>query len=520
MAVKAALIRIEPKNEIRFIGPFNTTVSTQLKLTNMTENQVFFKIKTTSPRSYCVRPNDGLIGPMEVGIVQIILQPFDYNPNDKQLSKHKFMVQSRYAPENATTADSDNAFKVVTEEMEIHDARLRSVFELPAQSEEDNPFSTIEPLQHFFEKKVNRNPVETTAQEDPSLHLEIDTIRKRNAALIMENIELKKNSSRPTPVTYPSLRLEIDTIRKRNAALIMENIELKKNSSRPTLVTYHTQEDPSLRLEIDTIRKRNAALIMEKIELKKNSSRPTPVTYHTQEDPSLRLEIDTIRKRNAALIMENIELKKNSSRPTPVTYHTQEDPSLRLEIDTIRKRNAALIMENIELTTLLNILTEEMEMHDARLKCGFELPAQSEDNPFSTIEQLQHSFEKKVNLDPAETTAQEDPSLRLEIDTIRKRNAALILENIELKKISRPSPVTSHSPGQALKKTSALLNILTEEMEMLDSCLKCGLELPAQSEDNPFSTIEQLQHSFEKKVNLDPADDHTRRPHKKTLPSI
>lgn len=200
MAGKAALIRIEPENEIRFIGPFNSTVSTQLKLTNMTENQVFFKIKTTAPRSYCVRPNNGLISPMDVGIVQVMLQPFDYNPNDKERSKHKFMVQSRYAPEDATTADSDNAFKSVTEGVEMHDARLKCVFELPAPSEEDNPSSTSEPSQHSFEKKVNLNTAETTTQEDPSLRLEVDTIRKRNAALIMENIELKKSSHRPAPV--------------------------------------------------------------------------------------------------------------------------------------------------------------------------------------------------------------------------------------------------------------------------------------------------------------------------------
>lgn len=52
----------------QFIGPFTgTPIASYLKLTNPTSNQkVYFKIKTTAPKRYCVRPNSGLIKPKEI----------------------------------------------------------------------------------------------------------------------------------------------------------------------------------------------------------------------------------------------------------------------------------------------------------------------------------------------------------------------------------------------------------------------------------------------------------------------
>ena len=46
-------------------GPFTEVVSSELKLINPSEKNVCFKIKTTAPRRYCVRPNSGIVGPKE-----------------------------------------------------------------------------------------------------------------------------------------------------------------------------------------------------------------------------------------------------------------------------------------------------------------------------------------------------------------------------------------------------------------------------------------------------------------------
>ena len=44
-------------------GPFDRVVTEQLALTNTSDRRAAFKIKTTAPRRYCVRPNAGIVEP-------------------------------------------------------------------------------------------------------------------------------------------------------------------------------------------------------------------------------------------------------------------------------------------------------------------------------------------------------------------------------------------------------------------------------------------------------------------------
>ncbi|KAF0874531.1 VAPB protein, partial [Crocuta crocuta] len=111
-------------------GPFTDVVTTNLKLGNPTDRNVCFKVKTTAPRRYCVRPNSGIIDAGASINVSVMLQPFDYDPNEK--SKHKFMVQSMFAPTD--TSDMEAVWKEAKPE-DLMDSKLRCVFELPAENE-------------------------------------------------------------------------------------------------------------------------------------------------------------------------------------------------------------------------------------------------------------------------------------------------------------------------------------------------------------------------------------------------
>lgn len=44
-------------------GPFTEVVTANLNLRNPSNNPVIFKVKTTAPKQYCVRPNSGLLQP-------------------------------------------------------------------------------------------------------------------------------------------------------------------------------------------------------------------------------------------------------------------------------------------------------------------------------------------------------------------------------------------------------------------------------------------------------------------------
>lgn len=121
-----------------------------MKLTNPTDKKVLFKIKTTAPKKYCVRPNSGLLNaeqtaqiaskfaPLNIrksdndGDISVCLQPFRYDPNEK--NKHKFMVQTVMAPPSGD-AQLETVFKEVSPEF-VMDSKLKCVFEMPAQEQQ------------------------------------------------------------------------------------------------------------------------------------------------------------------------------------------------------------------------------------------------------------------------------------------------------------------------------------------------------------------------------------------------
>ncbi|KAG9356025.1 hypothetical protein JZ751_000869, partial [Albula glossodonta] len=121
------------------VGPFTDVVTTNLKLKNPSERPVCFKVKTTAPRRYCVRPNSGYIEPGATVTISVMLQPFDYDPNEK--SKHKFMVQTVFAPPNVS--DMEAVWKDVKPE-DLMDSKLRCVFELPTENDKVNDAESVQ----------------------------------------------------------------------------------------------------------------------------------------------------------------------------------------------------------------------------------------------------------------------------------------------------------------------------------------------------------------------------------------
>lgn len=142
MQKSSQVLVIDPPAEITFKGPFTDVVTSHIKLTNPTEKQVCFKVKTTAPKQYCVRPNSGLIPPSDSVLVSVMLQPFDYNAEER--NKHKFMVQSAFVPSDEHSLE--NIWKN-TPANEIMDSKLRVVFDVPDQAAEKHVVSKAQPVQ-------------------------------------------------------------------------------------------------------------------------------------------------------------------------------------------------------------------------------------------------------------------------------------------------------------------------------------------------------------------------------------
>ncbi|ORZ38452.1 PapD-like protein [Catenaria anguillulae PL171] len=87
-------IELDPSQQLSFPRPLADGSSVTLKLRNPGDVTVAFKVKTTAPKQYCVRPNCGNIGPRETVDISVLLQPMKIEPPAGFKCKDKFLVQS------------------------------------------------------------------------------------------------------------------------------------------------------------------------------------------------------------------------------------------------------------------------------------------------------------------------------------------------------------------------------------------------------------------------------------------
>ncbi|KAL3692839.1 hypothetical protein R1sor_006490 [Riccia sorocarpa] len=125
------LLSIQP-GELKFPFELKKQISCSLRLVNTTDNYVAFKVKTTSPKKYCVRPNTGLVLPQSSSDVTVTMQAQKEAPPDMQC-KDKFLVQSVIAPFGISVKEVNQELFNKDAGKEIHEAKLRVLYVAPPQ---------------------------------------------------------------------------------------------------------------------------------------------------------------------------------------------------------------------------------------------------------------------------------------------------------------------------------------------------------------------------------------------------
>jgi hypothetical protein len=97
-------VEIDPPEQLEFNRPFTQQVARYLKVRNTNDTAVAYKVKTTAPRSYCVRPNSGRIEPGQEVEVQVLLQAMKVDIPPDMKCKDKFLLQSTKINDESTEA--------------------------------------------------------------------------------------------------------------------------------------------------------------------------------------------------------------------------------------------------------------------------------------------------------------------------------------------------------------------------------------------------------------------------------
>eukprot|EP00250_Pteridium_aquilinum_P033765 c6249_g1_i2 orf=258-977(+) len=140
--MRTEVLSIQP-GELKFPFELRKQISCSVQLVNTTESYVAFKVKTTSPKKYCVRPNTGVISPGATCDVTVTMQAQRDAPPDMQC-KDKFLVQSVALADDADHKEvSQDAFNKA-QGKEVFETKLRVVYVSPPQPPSPVPESSEE----------------------------------------------------------------------------------------------------------------------------------------------------------------------------------------------------------------------------------------------------------------------------------------------------------------------------------------------------------------------------------------
>ncbi|XP_013189147.1 vesicle-associated membrane protein-associated protein B/C isoform X3 [Amyelois transitella] len=192
------VLTIEPQNELKFkvdsAGLFEQGYTTYMRLINPSSDTVLFKIKTTAPKKYCVRPNSGVLEPNSKVEIAITPQPVYVDPNEK--NKHKFMVQSVIAPEGKTNIDQ--VWKEISPD-QLMDYKLKCVFETPRGTNlndaGDNAAQNDVTKKRVAVAESSTKTLPTSENVESDLQkasLEVILLREEESKLRQENLQLKE----------------------------------------------------------------------------------------------------------------------------------------------------------------------------------------------------------------------------------------------------------------------------------------------------------------------------------------
>lgn len=133
-----SLLSITPAEELVFTGTTSTgEILQSLSLTNNTLSTVAFKVKTTSPESYRVRPSSGIIPANSSADVSVFLQP----GHAASVVKDKFLVMSTELQDDKSPSELAALWKTIPK-ANIVEHRLRCRF-LASSSQLSGQYSDI-----------------------------------------------------------------------------------------------------------------------------------------------------------------------------------------------------------------------------------------------------------------------------------------------------------------------------------------------------------------------------------------
>ncbi|CAL5056717.1 unnamed protein product [Urochloa decumbens] len=183
------LLRVSP-SDLKMPFELKKQNSACLELFNKTDQRVAFKVKTTNPKKYAVRPANGFVPPRGSLGISITMQAPKEIPPDYHC-KDKFLVQS-IVVEEGTKDIADDMFSKAPGKL-IEEVKVRVIYvpanppsPVPEESEEEDISSSDSDVDHEVKRPSTSksdiclvsNTIKSYTEENKKIQKELDLLRK------------------------------------------------------------------------------------------------------------------------------------------------------------------------------------------------------------------------------------------------------------------------------------------------------------------------------------------------------
>ncbi|XP_008803084.1 vesicle-associated protein 1-2-like [Phoenix dactylifera] len=218
------LLEIEPR-ELKFTFELKKQSSCSVHLVNKSSDYVAFKVKTTSPKRYCVRPNTGVILPRSSCDFTVTMQAQKVAPPDMQL-RDKFLIQGTVVPYGTTDEDVVPSFFSKENGRYIEENKLRVVLVSPPHSPVLQPINGALKQESVYEAP---NLKETTLKETPvSNDQEVDDVKNLPLFHVSKEAEDLKLKLNDLEVKLNEAENTVTRLKEENGVAIQERDKLQQ----------------------------------------------------------------------------------------------------------------------------------------------------------------------------------------------------------------------------------------------------------------------------------------------------
>ncbi|KAI8145203.1 PapD-like protein [Fennellomyces sp. T-0311] len=265
------------------LGPFTHPVATEsICIQNPGNTPVSFKVKTTAPKQYCVKPNTGRIEPHGEAVVQVFLQPMSEKLAEGYQSRDKFLIQTAEIKPTFQDMNLTEMWqRIETEEKEtILRHKIKCVFTPPGPSRrQSEPVKKSERSMHVLRSdtadslpmKDAPSPSASSAASTEEENLMHQQHEERVAAVQEENARLTREIA-AAQETIKQLRQELMLATRKQA-----DAEEKCRQYKEVMLQDLAEEQEATGEKMHASKRRqHLALILQQ---SKDERHPLPVAW-------------------------------------------------------------------------------------------------------------------------------------------------------------------------------------------------------------------------------------------------